>query len=114
VRHEGVSRPEPSQIPAEPVQPAMDAGQPPAVRHNHVTRDIKPRGACPACDRYWPVTDERNVGMELMDAWNAAHRDGDVAMMAVMGHQDLAGYRFVIQVNGADYQVTVRELDGPA
>lgn len=21
--------------------------------HNHVTRDIKPRGQCPGCDRYW-------------------------------------------------------------
>lgn len=22
------------------------------VRHNHVTRDIKPYGRCPACDEY--------------------------------------------------------------
>lgn len=22
----------------------------PAARHNHVTRDVKPRGVCPACD----------------------------------------------------------------
>lgn len=22
-------------------------------RHNHITRDIKPRGECPACDLYW-------------------------------------------------------------
>jgi hypothetical protein len=22
------------------------------VRHNHLTRDIKPKGTCPACDRY--------------------------------------------------------------
>lgn len=21
--------------------------------HNHFTRDIKPRGKCPACDAYW-------------------------------------------------------------
>lgn len=21
--------------------------------HNHVTRDIKPVGECPACDEYW-------------------------------------------------------------
>jgi hypothetical protein len=138
---DGVSRPEPAQVPAELMQPAVDAGQPPAARHNHVTRDIKPRGVCPACDRHWSATDERleallradaaaildddldadeqTVGMELMDAWNAAHQGGGVAVMAVMGHQELAGYRFVIQVNGADYQVTVRdvtarELDGPA
>jgi len=26
-----------------------------AARHNHVTRDIKPRGVCPACDRYHEV-----------------------------------------------------------
>ena len=22
------------------------------VRHNHFTRDVKPKGKCPACDRY--------------------------------------------------------------
>lgn len=22
-------------------------------QHNHFTRDIKPQGSCPACDRYW-------------------------------------------------------------
>jgi hypothetical protein len=22
-------------------------------RHNHLTRDIKPPGICPACDDYW-------------------------------------------------------------
>lgn len=26
---------------------------PERARHNHVTRDVKPRGACPGCDRYW-------------------------------------------------------------
>lgn len=25
-------------------------------RHNHVTRDIKPVGKCPACDEYWERT----------------------------------------------------------
>lgn len=24
-----------------------------SLRHNHMTRDIKERGACPGCDRYW-------------------------------------------------------------
>lgn len=23
------------------------------LHHNHVTRDIKPVGKCPACDQYW-------------------------------------------------------------
>jgi hypothetical protein len=23
------------------------------VLHNHMTRDFKPRGQCPACDAYW-------------------------------------------------------------
>ena len=23
------------------------------MEHNHVTRDIKPSGECPACDLYW-------------------------------------------------------------
>lgn len=25
---------------------------PPFIRHNHMTRDIKNRGECPACDEY--------------------------------------------------------------
>lgn len=29
---------------------AMAAGEP---RHNHMTRDIKSPGKCPACDAYW-------------------------------------------------------------
>ena len=24
-----------------------------SLRHNHVTRDIKPYGQCPVCDDYW-------------------------------------------------------------
>lgn len=33
-----------------------------APRHNHVTRDIKPKGRCPACDAYWDAhtTPERS------------------------------------------------------
>lgn len=23
------------------------------VMHNHLTRDIKPKGECPKCDQYW-------------------------------------------------------------
>ncbi|WNM72856.1 hypothetical protein SEA_REDFOX_69 [Arthrobacter phage RedFox] len=34
------------------------------VHHNHVTRDIKPRGKCPACDGYWAQVDERRAGGE--------------------------------------------------
>jgi hypothetical protein len=29
-----------------------------AVRHRHLTRDIKPRGECPACDLAWKVMDD--------------------------------------------------------
>lgn len=25
----------------------------PNPRHWHITRDIKPKGQCPACDQYW-------------------------------------------------------------
>lgn len=28
------------------------------IRHNHTTRDIKPLGQCPACDRYRATTPE--------------------------------------------------------
>ena len=37
------------------------------VRHNHVTRDIKPVGMCPACDRYWstaPMPGPNAVGFD--------------------------------------------------
>ena len=35
-------------------------------RHWHITRDIKPRGECPACDVSWKIMDdaERNVRIE--------------------------------------------------
>lgn len=26
---------------------------PPRPEHNHITRDIKAKGKCPACDLYW-------------------------------------------------------------
>jgi hypothetical protein len=29
-----------------------------SVRHNHVTRDIKPKGVCPACDAYHQKQDQ--------------------------------------------------------
>lgn len=31
---------------------ATGDGKPWGVPHNHVTRDIKPPGQCPACDRF--------------------------------------------------------------
>lgn len=27
-------------------------------RHNHFTRDVKPRGKCPACDLSWKLMDD--------------------------------------------------------
>jgi len=32
--------------------------KPPVVRHSHITRDIKPRGECPACDLAWKIMDD--------------------------------------------------------
>lgn len=29
-------------------------------KHNHVTRDIKPRGECPSCDEWYHFNDARN------------------------------------------------------
>lgn len=37
----------------------------PVVHHNHVTRDIKPKGSCPACDGYWEQVEDRE-GRELV------------------------------------------------
>ena len=28
------------------------------LRHGHITRDIKPRGECKACDAAWKIMDE--------------------------------------------------------
>jgi hypothetical protein len=36
--------------------------------HNHVTRDIKPRGTCPACDEYHTLEVVRAIEAELDDA----------------------------------------------
>lgn len=33
------------------------AAQPKTPRHWHITRDIKPRGECAACDEYWAQYD---------------------------------------------------------
>ena len=51
--------------------------------HNHVTRDIKPRGQCPGCDRYHdrhsaendPTYEARAAAKRLMD--QAFHTAGD-------------------------------------
>lgn len=32
------------------------------VKHNHLTRDIKTRGRCPACDRYLDSEDQSGTG----------------------------------------------------
>lgn len=32
----------------------------PERSHNHITRDIKERGKCPACDYYWENIDRLN------------------------------------------------------
>jgi hypothetical protein len=29
-------------------------------RHWHITRDIRPKGECPACDIYWAREEARN------------------------------------------------------
>lgn len=33
--------------------------------HNHITRDIKPRGVCPGCDLYWARHDERAAALDV-------------------------------------------------
>jgi hypothetical protein len=40
-----------------------------APRHWHLTRDIKPKGECPACDAYWDARDP-NTGLTN---WEAVH-----------------------------------------
>jgi hypothetical protein len=41
-------------------------------RHWHLTRDIKPRGECPACDLSWKVMDdfEKNAQQNARDSSN--------------------------------------------
>lgn len=34
-----------------------------AGAHNHMTRDIKPPGQCPGCDRYWEARVPGDVGV---------------------------------------------------
>ena len=29
------------------------------IRHTHLTRDVRPEGECPACDRIWAAQRER-------------------------------------------------------
>lgn len=43
----------------------MNTGQP---RHWHITRDIKPKGECPACDRYyWAAEEAKARGVIISD-----------------------------------------------
>lgn len=38
-----------------------------ATNHNHITRDIKPRGQCPACDSYWAQVNSTVTPEQLND-----------------------------------------------
>lgn len=51
-----------------------------AINHNHVTRDVKALGDCPACDRYhadaraMPPGEDRTAGEYL--SWSVSHWRG--------------------------------------
>ena len=40
---------------------------PPRIKHNHMTRDIKSRGVCPACDAYWFDQEEEEPYLSAPD-----------------------------------------------
>lgn len=42
----------------------MTEVSPASSRHNHLTRDIKPRGKCPACDAYHDIQDASEALIE--------------------------------------------------
>jgi hypothetical protein len=53
LRSSGAAGPHKGRDPREPLTKAeaIEEQVPDVVRHNHITRDIKPLGQCPACDR---------------------------------------------------------------
>ena len=47
------------------------------MRHNHITRDIKPRGICPGCDEYYAKARERVEEMLMGDPDGEAQEQDD-------------------------------------
>jgi hypothetical protein len=52
--------------------------QPSGPKHWHITRDIKPKGECPACDLSWKVMEEAaakgRAKQEAVDSRKSAGR----------------------------------------
>lgn len=46
-------------------------------RHNHITRDIKPRGICPGCDEYHYKHSRELIEEILMGDPNGEEKDED-------------------------------------
>jgi hypothetical protein len=53
--------------------------QPDVEHHNHVTRDIRPKGKCPACDAYWLQAGEVVERASRNGKVSAAHALGEAA-----------------------------------
>lgn len=39
------------------------------MKHNHITRDIKPKGGCPGCDEYWSAQPVKNIVKRVVEAY---------------------------------------------
>lgn len=46
-------------------RPVVTPPVPPQPVHSHVTRDVKPRGVCPACDLFWSRVDTTKPGLPM-------------------------------------------------
>jgi hypothetical protein len=77
-----------------------------ATNHNHITRDIRPEGQCPACDIYWAsfppapaelleqiearIVDCRTYNFGMRNADKLAHEDAPLLLAAVKAVVHLA------------------------
>ena len=67
------------------------------IQHNHITRDIKLMGGCPACDQYHTLIAAKAVISDALIEINVHADDADMETERIIKYLSLAGISFVLE-----------------